>query len=562
MANEFSLAGILEQISGLQAQLHGDVDEGKRTVEDNVALGKEQAAAAIKLGELATNQAQYTTEQKLDMEARKKATRETFNVDILNPENQLAYLAREQNAAVRESIENSKRAATLRDTGLFESPLEYLIMRPFATENDAAAKGAADRAVVIDKAIDNLNQQATSTVATQAAIQETYTKEQQALELERVAVEATSAAAKVQMSINQSHLADIRTLREMSVAEVGQAVNGYNLKRQAEEHSARMAELKANREAKLAEKSDKKLGEIELWGAYNLGAKKLGKAPISFEMFSQASKTTVGKAAMAPILNHGLTQAIDAEYSASSGKPVPDVISSNPGEAVALLGQVKGNLAPSASRLSAFLSDTYAEAKAALMKDEKDGKITPEQIAARVNISLADPAVKGGVGQGTVSRMMNNPEAQESPKYLNPYRAPDVGTILEAKPELQKEAWWSKLVIPAATAAGGGERSSPTAEKLWAQAQLAVATGELTLPQAAAGLSTYFKVAVATNIANEQYNKVGMPVPQAYPVAITTRSGSFGRGSVTKLNMLDETRITFELAKTRLPSSVPYLSGE
>jgi hypothetical protein len=184
------------------------------------------------------------------MERRKAVTADTFGVDILDPENRIAMLAREQAASIDEYLTRSARAAKLSDMGMFDNPLEYMVARPFTARHQNAATNAAERANTIDKAITDLNQQSQATLVTQKAINEELTADEAAAKAQLISLKADEAIRVAKMNRNTAYLADLKTLRGMDEEQLKLAAEGYKLLRHEQDFNARMAEVQANREAR------------------------------------------------------------------------------------------------------------------------------------------------------------------------------------------------------------------------------------------------------------------------------------------------------------------------
>lgn len=134
-----NLADVMNQIGEFQKTMQADRTTAANSLEENRRLGEERVAAAQTLVDLSTKQTQIENDQKLQMEERKKATADAFGVDILDPNNRLVMLASEQAAQIDNYIQRSKRAQNLIDMNMFDSPLDYFLVRPFAHRDINAA---------------------------------------------------------------------------------------------------------------------------------------------------------------------------------------------------------------------------------------------------------------------------------------------------------------------------------------------------------------------------------------------------------------------------------------
>lgn len=143
-AGNGTLADILGGISQYITQVGKNKDSASGSLEQNAQLRNESIAAMQKAGQLNQEIEAIDAGQAMQMEARKAATAKAFGTDILDPDNRIAYLAQEQIAAQDEALARSKRASELIDMNIFDSPLEYMVQRPFADRHvqaSVAAKG-------------------------------------------------------------------------------------------------------------------------------------------------------------------------------------------------------------------------------------------------------------------------------------------------------------------------------------------------------------------------------------------------------------------------------------
>jgi hypothetical protein len=546
----FNLADILAQAGEMQSIIRGDTKKTEQTQEQTQALREEQVQAAQSMVGLSVDQARIEGKQKLQLEARKKATMDTFGVDILDPENRIAYLAREQAAAVDETIANSKRAAELRNTSLYDSPLEYLMARPFASRNDLAAENATQRAVVIDKALDDLNNQVQSTVKTQAAIQEAWTVDQQTNHLSQIALTAADKVRQLQINQNTAYTNDLKVLRDMGAEDIKNSTNAYTLKRQAEQFDAIRAEHRAALEARKSTKKADAANLEEYMRMYNLGAKELGKQtftdPAQFTALLKYNKDMVEA-----VVTKGSERGIDVNN--PDAQTVPSYVARSAGESVMVLAQVGGTLPTSAERTAAYLAETRSLTGQKLTKEQGGKKITGDQMVGGINSSIygsvtADEKGNKVTTSGSLAQMQQNVENDlNGGRTKNIYRAPDVATVAAATPRLTQEKWWKEIIQPASLTA-----PSPTGDQVMKQAKLALQSGTLTPEEAADGISTYFKAATLINITNEQYQRVGLPTPKAYPVIVDKGPSYFMPGArrIGSIDLMDDKKVLQNLMAT------------
>lgn len=582
------LASILDSIANLQTEIRGDSTKEKQTVEQNQALRVEQVNAAETLIGLSTDQARMEGEQALQLEERKKAIGKAFGTDILAPDNRIAYLASEQAAAVDEAIYNSKRASALRDTSLFDSPLTYLMARPFAAENDQAAKHAAERATLIDKSIDDLNTQSQSTYTTQKAIQETFTKEQLANKLQQVALTASQQVLALRLTQNKDQLNDLETLRRIPLKDLELSINSYNLVRAEQEHRDQLAERAENRKLRAAQFAEQnalaqqridnakdanaaKAAQIKTAGeqmaAYNEGAALFNRPRMTDPVEFNRMLSGPMKEQLTTVMNAGMNQIMDSQLSAETGKKVEPVIAPDAGTATMILKSVGGRLPATAARTQEFLGAVSSTVQSNLVKQlDGKGKLTGDMMITEINNAVNDRVtqadkdgkpIKGAKKtEGMISRMQGNVEGELTEfggKIKNIYGAPDAATIATALPQITTEPFWKAMVEPALIATGNGMQGRPTVEQMMKAAEVAIANKTLDIEEAARGVTAYYKAAVATNIVNEKYHAVGLPNPVGYNTQITTATGLYGSARFIPINATD-----LEQVKHRLVQATQY----
>jgi len=488
------------------------------------------------------------------MEQRKKATAEAFGVDMLDPENRIAMLAREQAASVDEYLVRSKRAAELADTSLFGSPLEYMIARPFTNRHVNAAQAAAERATVIDKSITDLNQQSQATVITQKAINEELTADEAAKRAQLVSLKADEAVRAATINRNTAYLADLKALRGLDEEQLKWSAEAYKLNRHEQEFQARMAEVQANRTAR---KEAKKGAADEMsyqMMRYNLGADMIGRAKaVNVDDFKAMVKFG-NKKVIQEIIEKGETIWIDPRTMEPETRLVK--IEDTPGRAKITLDQLGGRLPQSAERTAGYLQNEASLAHQNLIKGGVK-KITPDLMAEQIDSQIrgSEKTEKNGTKTrvpGSVSAMINNVE-QDIGASTNIYRAPSAEVMATVTPALTQNPAWKEIIVPAVNASG----PSPSVNAVLKQAQLAVREKKMGVDEAASFISTYFGTALITNNVNEQYMKVGLPAPKSYNAVVDTYSKWTGKG-VKKLDAASEAAIKHMLAEQSVPASGPF----
>lgn len=484
------LGSIISQLSQSAGALGTDALQG---IAQNRDLRQQVVDATTKAAGIEVDLAQYDLQQQLEMESRKKATAQAFGSDILDPDNRIAYLAREQAAAQDEWLAKSKRSTQLLDMGFFDSPLEYMVSRPFTNRVIESATIAKERMNGLDKAITDINNGTQQTVLTQKALNTELTLEEAAHRAELAKLKADSVIAAAQIQANEAGFKDFKTI--------------YELDRHEREFSARMAEMKANREDRAARKAAEKEGEEEQLALYNQGAAVLNLPPItnmnSFKLAVKANKNHV-----AAVIQQGESVWVDPKDPTNKAEQ----IASTPGESVVRLQAMKGNFYTKSERVGALLKEQFAQS--AQETKAANPKATNEEVAVAINTKLYGKTDKEGKQvPGTISIMSQDVEQNVGSK-ANIFRAPDVNTMATANPSLTQSPAWKEIIVPSVNASG----PSPTYSSMKSQAQLAVAEKKLTVEEASKFISTYFENAVTLNASTEKYSLYGIKQPMEYKV--------------------------------------------
>lgn len=547
----FDLATILNSITSATQQIATDKTTTQTVLAENQQFREDAVKAAETSGRLESDIATIDAQQAMTMERRKAATAETFGVDILDPENRIAMLAREQAASIDEYLTRSARAAQLSDMGLFDNPLEYMVARPFTARHQNAAVAAADRANTIDKAITDLNQQSQATLVTQKAINEELTADEAAKKAQLISLKADEAVRVARLNRNTAYLTDLKTLRGMDEEQLKLAAEGYKLQRHEQEFQARMAEVKANREArKTAAKGA--ADELEyVMMRYNLGADMIGRAKaVNVEDFKAMMKFG-NKKVIQEIIEKGETVWIDPRTMEPETRLIK--IDETPGRSIVTLDTLGGRLPQSAERTASYLRNEASLAQQNLIKSGAK-KIGPDELAGQIDAQIRGTTKKEKNGvetliPGSATAMISNVE-QDIGRSTNIYRAPSYEVMASVTPSLVQNPAWKEIIIPAVNASG----PSPTVNAVLKQAQLAIRDNKVTADQAASFVSTYFGTALITNNVNEQYLKVGLPVPKSYNAVVDTRSKWTG-SSVKKLDAANEQNLKHFFASQSVPTS-------
>lgn len=515
----------LAEILGTISQYIKGIGQDKQTtqgmIDDNEKLRQQGVEALKTAATLEEDLAKTDLQQKLEMESRKKATAQTFGVDILDPNNRIAMLAREQAAAIDESLARSSRANELLDLNYFDNPLEYMAIRPFAGRHQEAAARSATKAQLLDKAITDLNQQAQATVQTQAAITTELTNDEAAKRAELARLKADEAVRVASVNRNNAYLEDLQRLRSLDGEAIKWNAEAYKLKRHEQEFNARMAEMAAARKERAEKKKQEKDDLNYLMMRYNLGAELVGR-PKSINQTDFQNLIKYNKNHVVELANLGESVWVDP------ANPVKTVgqIAPTPGNAQVTLEYFQGKLPASAERTAKYLQAESSLAKQSLQAETK-GKITQDMIAERINSQVVGKAVtkdgKSVVVPGSARTMYEDVETNPNGMTKNIYRAPDVNVMTSAIPGLTKLPGYKEILVPASVASG----PSPTVQSMIDQAKLSISEGKLKPEQAAQFIASYYGNALDVNNTNEQYLKVGLGTPKQYNVKIKTGYGTF-----------------------------------
>jgi hypothetical protein len=242
------LAKILTELSSYAAGIGRQREEVETTQQDSRALQEKSIEALGQIGDMKVKADQMDSAQKLEMENRKQAVASTFGVDMRDPDNRIAYLARQQADELDAALAQSRRASELNQQGFFDDPLSYMVQRPFAFRHEAEAEAAGKRANLLDKAIDDLNTQAQQSVQTQKAINTEFTIDEAENNARMVRMQADEAIRAAQINKNLAYIQDLKTLQGLDKNQLDAYSEAYKLKNHEREFQMRMEEMRANRE--------------------------------------------------------------------------------------------------------------------------------------------------------------------------------------------------------------------------------------------------------------------------------------------------------------------------
>ena len=501
------LAQILTQLSSFAANAGGARDAAAAEVQQKQQVQQQSIDALKEIGDLQVEANRMDAQQKLKMEDRKAAVSSAFNVDMTDPNNRIAYLARQQADEIDASLARSRRASELLDTNIFEDPLSYMVERPFAFRHQQAAEAHKGRAQLLDKAIDDLNTQAQQSVLTQKAINQEFTIDEAENQARLVKLQAEEAIRAAQINKSNTYIQDLKTLQGFDKTQLDAHAEAYKLRRHEQEFQMRMEEMRANREARMKSKQTEAEALTYAFEKYNLGAAMMGKAKVGnlaeFQMLFKKNQKLVQD-----IIQRGETVYVGLS---EAGKPevVDGRIARTPGEVIAALKQTHGNISPSAEKLSATMSDQYTVAVQEL-RNSGLTKITEDDVAAQVNRQLlgwTETLSKGKtrVHEGLIKQMAMNAE-QDFGGSKNIFKAPAPTVIGQVVPALMQEKGWNEIVAKATLS-----NPNPTAKDMLAHSQMAVMEGKLSVEQAAGFVASYYKAAQQANAVNERYSRYAIP---------------------------------------------------
>ena len=501
------LATILQDISGYVAGVTKQTDTVRENVQQNRDLRQEGVDALQRVGELKQQQDASDSEKKLQMENRKQAVADTFNVDILNPENRLAVLARQQADEIDAALAQSRRASELNTMNIFDSPLEYMVQRPFAYRNAQESEAAAKRAVLLDKAIDDLNTQTQQSVLTQKAINKEFTVADAARNAEMVKLTAEEAVRAAKINSNVAYFQDLDSLRKLDKDGLQMSIEAYKLKRHEEEFQARMAEMAAAREARKKQKFSEEEQLQYQYERYNLGADKM-RVPKAANLADFSILMKKYPKQVAQVMEQGNDVMVTV---GESGKPtiVQGRVAPTAGEAIVAVQSVGGSIDPAAEKVGKLLK---FQQEVAVQELRKSGvtKFTQDDVATQVNRQLYGYTESLGKGKtkehkGLIREMAADPERDVGTGVPNIFKAPSPEVIAQVSPVLTESVLWREAVTPAV------RTKQFNARNLYTQVQLAVAEKKVTVEEASDFIANYYGAAALVNRANEKYSMYAIP---------------------------------------------------
>jgi hypothetical protein len=514
------LQQMLQGLAGARAGIEKDSAKLNDAQVENEIVRDAMLQASQQMGQLSQEQAAIDTSQALELQKRVKAVADTFGLDMLNPDNRIAMLVRERDAAIDDSLTNSKRAAQLASTNMFDSPFEYLIERPFLGENLRAASASQQKAEFITKAIADTQALANSSIETQKAINTSFTEEEAKIQSQILSIKAADVTRQLQLKQNQELIGDLEAMQKMRAADINLLNVGYQAKRHEDEFLMRREQYRQQQGDRAAAK---KVDQISM-EAYNKSAKALRKPPIAtleeFQARWNAFKGTEAGKVMAEMVLHGET--ILGASAGSAGVTFENYIGTDAGDSVNRLTFAQGSLPPEATPTAKYLFSEANLAEQEATKDKPGTKISEETRKQLTNARVYGQVVTDKKGNtkketGSLTQMLTNSEQPvQGGRVENIYRAPDINTVGQAYPQLVGETWWRELYEPLGALNGG----MPTVNDVMKQAVLRVKEGKLRPEEAAAGISTFYQAATHLNNKTRMYVQVGLPAQKGYPVIV------------------------------------------
>lgn len=535
------LAQILTDISGYVAGVTKQNTTVQENVQQNRDLRQESIDALGRIGELKQQQDASESAKKLELEKRKAAVADTFNVDILNPENRLAVLARQQADEVDNALAHSRRASELNTMNIFDSPLEYMVQRPFAYRNAAESEAAAKRATLLDKSIDDLNAQAQASMQTQKAINQEFTTADAARNAQMVQMQAAEAVRVAKINSNAAYFQELESIRKLDKDGLQMSIEAYKLKRHEEEFQARMAEMKAAREARAKQKLSEQEQLQQAYERYNLGADKL-RVPKAANLADFSLLVKKYPKQVEKVMEQGNDVMVTV---GEAGKPtiVQGRVAPTAGEAITAIRSVGGSVDPAAEKVGKLLN---YQRESAIQELRKSGatKITEDDVATQINRQLygyTETLSKGKTKEhtGLIKQMAQDVERDVGTGVPNIFKAPSPDVIAQVSPVLTESPLWREAVVPA-------ERTKQfNAKALYTQAQLAIAEKKVTVEEAADFIANYYGAAALVNKANEKYSMYA--IPEDYNTTYRTNIDG------TSMDMMNAAEIRRKLLMDRKP---------
>jgi hypothetical protein len=507
-------------------------------------LYNESLAASLRAGDLNGVITAADNSQALALEQRKQTVGAMFGVDVLDPNNQIAVLARQQDELHKALMAQQELITSTQTTHLFDDPMKAIIGRSMLGMEVQKLKGLEAQDKMVGARINELNQQAQSTLQTQKALNAEFSKEEAAAKLELQSLQAGEAARAIRMNQSKLTMSELERMRTMKGNEFKTELDRFKIirdeqlhkenlkdkeelrKRQKEEADARVKKMQEELKAK-ATKEEQERVTLE---AINLGASELGLGQFNslndMKLMSRGDKEQLaarGFRLMAEVKDKGTAVARFAD---------------TPGESYVQIADRRTGyrLPETAVRTQEFLLDIGKRATYSAQEKKILGKDPQGAIVNEIDLMLRDTSgakgpdgkpLKGKEGKpvpGLLSRFQNNAE-ENVDGIKNIYKAPDPATLATAAPELTKTPFWEKVVIPAMNA-----NKNPSGDEIFKQAALAVASepsNQQFINFLGLHLSNYYSAMVKLNNETNMYPFVGLPTQDSYKVRINMpQSGS------------------------------------
>lgn len=430
---------------------------------------------------------------------RVKSATSLYGTDLSSSTNKLGPLASALNDAMAAQLSDLTQIEQKTKVRFEQHPLDYIVAR--ATIDDDIKSYDIHRTQVetLTKSISSLNILTQQTAQTQNLIDNTYSAENVARDLQLAAVQASIGVQAAKEKYFGDQFDSIKALNGITDANLDRRIRLRSLEDSVEQRKLTAANtllLRDERQARLDALKDKAGADAALLADVNKGRTLFNLPPTSLTSLRANKQAFNLFADLGAQANAGVSRIADT-----------------PGETAVLLNKLPNGIASSTSADTyEALNTVYETVRRELLAS--GGKVTPDTMASGVNAKLfGTQDLKGKQVPGTLSRLVGNMEQPSDGIRVNPYRVPDLQTIISANPAIKETLLYKNGIAPLVNT---GIRDSSTSTILQAAALDMKATGDFN--RITKEIGYFYKSGIELNSALQQHSKFGLPPQDAYIV--------------------------------------------
>ena len=429
-------------------------------------------------------------------------------------------IALDYNALMTKAQEQVASITQKQQVGLFDDPLQYLWNTITLPDERNAARATINQANLKANQLQTINTLLQDTAQTENAFKATLSSAGQASQLEAMRQEINMRAQRANLEAYASQANTLQSVMQASGAQLRNIAQIQQMQNSAESMAMSRESHAQNRvrfQEWVSDTADKKATQEQILGWYNVGAAKVGMAPIDSMKFKTLIASGVDKETIGAYIEQG--------YQTSNGGM--QGLGHSPSHVKEFLETTKNTL-PEKVSYAAEIYQRAAEMSAELVRtgklNAKDKKAVEAQFDANVQQQMNEYKNKIDYKDGK-----------------NPYILPAPSTF-ETQPEIAKTALYQKVIQ-----AQKMDTSDPT--RIFHSGLEAVKAGTISYDEWVKGMTTYYTVGSLANNVQKQFNKYALPnAAEKYPVVIRVVAGvdptktslnPFSRYDNVPVNMMD-----------------------